>query len=108
MLIGVLDTGCDADHIQLRQKRIDFRYVPHHSESDNLREVRGFDVDGHGTHVCGIIAGRHIGVAPGADLMVVSVIESERSKRVCPVFTEVWTGYFLKLAVKKILINQLL
>ena len=80
VLVGVLDTGCDADHIQLRQKRIDFRYVPHHSESDNLREVRGFDVDGHGTHVCGIIAGRHIGVAPGADLMVVSVIESETLK----------------------------
>ena len=61
VLIGVLDTGCDADHIQFRQKPIDFRYVPHHSESNNLRDVRGFDVDGHGTHVCGIIAGRHIG-----------------------------------------------
>ena len=80
VLVGVLDTGCDADHFQLRQKRIDFRYVPHHSESDNLRDVRGFDVDGHGTHVCGIIAGRHIGVAPGADLMVASVIESETLK----------------------------
>ncbi len=80
VLVGVLDTGCDADHVQLRRKRIDFRYVPHHSESENLREVRGFDVDGHGTHVCGIIAGHHIGVAPGADLMVTSVIESETLK----------------------------
>ena len=80
VLIGVLDTGCDADHIQFRKKPIDFRYVPHHSESDNLRDVRGFDVDGHGTHVCGIIAGRHIGVAPGSDLMVASVIESETLK----------------------------
>lgn len=77
VLIGVLDTGCDADHIQFRKKPIDFRYVPLRSGSDNLREVRGFDVDGHGTHVCGIIAGQHIGIAPGADLMVASVIESE-------------------------------
>ena len=109
VLIGVLDTGCDADHIQFRKKPIDFRYVPFRAGSDNLREVRGFDVDGHGTHVCGIIAGQHIGIAPGADLMVASVIESEtlQHKRVCRVFTEGWTGYFLKLVVKKTLINRL-
>ncbi len=77
VLVGVLDTGCDADHIQFRRKSIDFCYVPLHSRADNLRKVRGFDVDGHGTHVCGIIAGQHIGVAPEADLMVASVIESE-------------------------------
>ena len=77
VLVGVLDTGCDADHIQFRKKRIDFRYVPLHYESERLRDVRGFDVGGHGTHVCGIIAGQHIGVAPAVDLMVASVIESE-------------------------------
>ena len=76
-MVGVLDTGCDADHIQLRQKQIDFRYVPHHSESDDLRDVRGFDVNGHGTHVCGIISGKHVGMAPDADLMVASVLQSE-------------------------------
>ncbi len=80
VLIGVLDTGCDADHIQFRKKPIDFRYVPLRSGFDNLRKVRGFDVDGHGTHVCGIIAGQHIGIAPGADLMVASVIESETNR----------------------------
>ena len=77
VLVGVLDTGCDADHIQFRKKRVDFRYVPLHYESEKLRDVRGFDVGGHGTHVCGIIAGQHVGVAPEADLMVASVIESE-------------------------------
>jgi hypothetical protein len=80
VLVGVLDTGCDADHIQLRRKRIDFRYVPHHSESENLHEVRGFDVNGHGTHVCGIISGNHVGVAPDADLMVAAVVQSETRK----------------------------
>ena len=77
VLVGVLDTGCDADHIQFRWKPIDFCYVPLHSGYDDLREVRGFDVDGHGTHVCGIIAGQHIGIAPQVDLIVASVIESE-------------------------------
>lgn len=77
VLIGVPDTGCDADHIQFRQKEIDFRYVPPYSGSDSLRAVRGFDVSGHGTHVCGIIAGQHIGIAPDADLMVASVIDSD-------------------------------
>ena len=77
VLVGVLDTGCDADHIQFRKKQIDFRYVPLPYESGRLRDVRGFDIDGHGTHVCGIIVGQHIGVAPDADLMVASVIESE-------------------------------
>ena len=77
VLVGVLDTGCDADHIQFRRKQIDFRYIPLHYRFKKLRDVRGFDVDGHGTHVCGIIAGQSIGVAPGVDLMVASVIESE-------------------------------
>jgi len=27
VLVGVLDTGCDADHLEFHQKRIDFRYV---------------------------------------------------------------------------------
>ena len=77
VLIGVLDTGCDADHIQFRRKKIDFRYIPPYSVGDNLRAVRGFDVGAHGTHVCGIMAGEHVGVAPDADLMVASVIESD-------------------------------
>lgn len=74
--VGVLDTGCDADHVQLRDRSIRFCYV-NPVFPDRIRQVRGFDVDGHGTHVCGIIAGQDIGVAPGVDLLVASVIESE-------------------------------
>ena len=77
VLVGVLDTGCDVDHIELRHKQIDFRYIPLDPTADAVRTCRGFDVDGHGTHVCGIIAGRHTGVAPLVELMVASVIESE-------------------------------
>lgn len=78
VLVGILDTGCDADHIELRDKRIDFRYVP--LDLGDPRDVRGFDVSGHGTHVTGIVGGKNIGVAPGAELLVASVIESETHK----------------------------
>lgn len=77
VLVGVLDTSCDADHVELIKKRVGFRYVPLNPDPGAMRAVRGFDVDGHGTHVCGIIAGRNVGVAPDVDLMVASVIESE-------------------------------
>lgn len=77
VLVGVLDTGCDVDHLEFRNKQIDFRYIPLDPTADAVRTCRGFDVDGHGTHVCGIIAGQHVGVAPRAELMVASVIESE-------------------------------
>ena len=78
VLVGILDTGCDADHIELRDKRIDFRYVP--LDLGEPRTVRGFDVSGHGTHVTGIVGGKNIGVAPDAELLVASVIESETHK----------------------------
>lgn len=77
VLVGVLDTGCDADHVEFRNKTVDFRYIPLDSTADAVRTCRAFDVDGHGTHVCGIIAGQRVGVAPRAELMVASVIESE-------------------------------
>ena len=77
VLVGVLDTGCDADHLELRKKRIPFQYIPLHPLQTPPRDIRGFDAVGHGTHVCGILAGKHVGVAPSAALLVVSVIESE-------------------------------
>jgi serine protease AprX len=77
--VGVLDTGCDADHMQFENKTIDFLYVnPTNLKSSKKR--RAFDVDNHGTHVCGIIAGKQVGVAPEAELLVASVIESERTE----------------------------
>jgi len=77
-LVGVLDTGCDADHLEFRQKRIDFRYVsPLDPVTNAMRPIQGFDTDGHGTHVCGIIAGRNVGVARDVTLMAAAVVNSE-------------------------------
>jgi Subtilase family len=78
-LVGVLDTGVDADHQEFADHRINYRFVSLQPNSPYWppRDVRGFDVDGHGTHVCGIIAGKSIGVAPEVQLYVASVIESE-------------------------------
>ncbi|MEM9159153.1 MAG: S8 family serine peptidase [Verrucomicrobiota bacterium] len=82
VIVGVLDTGIDADHAEFAHKQIPFRYVSFYPQSPYWppRDVRGFDTGGHGTHVCGIIAGKGIGVAPQADLCVASVIESETTQ----------------------------
>jgi subtilisin family serine protease len=79
VLIGVLDTGVDADHEEFQQQRINYRYVSLHPNSAEWppRDCRGFDTDGHGTHVCGILGGQSVGVAPESQLYVASVIESE-------------------------------
>ena len=80
-IVGVLDSGIDIDHDNFRvsnrpNKNVPFVNIPM-LRPDKLRAVRGFDPDGHGTHVCGIIRGRNTGIAPHADLCVASVIESE-------------------------------
>jgi subtilisin family serine protease len=77
VMVGVLDTGIDADHLEFRKRRVDFRYVPLRPTDGAARSVLGFDTNGHGTHVAGVIAGRNVGVAPDVDLLVAAVIESE-------------------------------
>ncbi len=77
VVVGILDSGCDADHDEFAGRAIEFAYVP--LRADGARARRGFDPDGHGTHVAGIVAGRSIGIAPEVTLLAASVIESERS-----------------------------
>ncbi len=82
ILVGVLDTGVDADHAEFSHSAVNFRYVSYYPNSpyDPPRDVRGFDTHGHGTHVCGILNGRHLGVAPAAELYCAGVIESETTR----------------------------
>ena len=75
VIIGIFDTGCDADHAEFLDHAVDFVYVPPGGASQ--RSVRGFATDWHGTHVAAIATGRRRGIAPGATLLAASVIESE-------------------------------
>ncbi len=79
VLVGVLDSGVDADHAEFSGRVVDFRHVPLGGESsvDPSRDVRGFDTIGHGTHACGILCGQNVGVAPEVKLFAVSVMGSE-------------------------------
>ena len=66
--VAVIDTGVDVKHPDLKDRIM--------STYDATGD--GFsDVNGHGTHVCGIVAGggsTYRGVAPGARLVVVKVL----------------------------------
>ena len=79
--VAVIDTGVDAGNPDLAGAVVD----PAHLEPATGRIVpgAGTDLDGHGTHVAGIIAadstsdpsGGRLGVAPGADLVCLSIGE---------------------------------
>jgi subtilisin family serine protease len=71
VLVGVLDTGIDADHPEFVGKKIYFQEFDYEG-----RKVEGppRDAGEHGTHVCSTIAGKTAGVAPGADLAVAAVL----------------------------------
>lgn len=71
VLVGVLDTGIDPAHGEFSGKTI------HFAEFDAVGRPMtsaAHDAGDHGTHVCGLIAGSTVGVAPGADLAVAAVL----------------------------------
>ncbi len=71
--VGVLDTGIDPSHPEFAGKDVQFQEFD--SEGHPVASV-AHDTATHGTHVCGLVAGRNCGVAPEASLAVAAVLTS--------------------------------
>lgn len=75
--VGILDTGIDAGHADLKGKTILFKDFMENQPNP-------YDDHSHGTHVAGTIAGgaasgTAIGVAPGASLIVGKIFDEDGS-----------------------------
>ena len=105
--IAVLDTGIDPNHVSLNDfdddpatidpKVIAFYDALDDSEDDGSGETYAYDDHGHGSHIAGIIAGTGVidegpmssgeipyrGVAPGANLVGVKVLDGGGSTNEC-------------------------
>lgn len=79
IVIAVLDTGCNTEHIDLKDRIIGGYNFTTDYESDPNNFL---DNHGHGTHVAGIIAASEnntgvIGVAPLAKLLILKVFDGK-------------------------------
>lgn len=82
--VGILDTGIEAKHPQFSgwsydPEKEDWVWV---TKSVVFRDFvarleRPYDDHGHGTHVAGTIAGKNVGIATNADLVVGKILHSE-------------------------------
>lgn len=67
--VAVLDTGI-APHPEFKGQVVGFYDAVHGVKFP-------YDDSGHGTHVCGVIAGRQIGMAPKAKLLVWKILDKK-------------------------------
>lgn len=67
--VAIIDTGCDKTHPMLKDRIIGGR---NYTKEGTSRDFT--DLNGHGTHVAGIIAGDYDGVAKGCNLIILKVL----------------------------------
>lgn len=68
--IAVLDTGIDPNHTELSGKVTEaFTFDTNLDVWEAQPMIPSADTHGHGTHVAGLICGKTVGVAPGAQLL---------------------------------------
>src|SRR5262249_25176301 len=81
VVIGIIDTGIQPNHPDLKGKILYFKDFVNH-------RPQPYDDEGHGTHVAGVAAGAGkankalAGVAPGAALVVFKVLGADGSGEV--------------------------
>ena len=73
-VVYVIDTGIRTSHVQFEDRAFTSEYYDVFSGDDN---TGGIDCDGHGTHCAGTVAGKNYGVAPGANIVGVRVLDCE-------------------------------
>lgn len=71
IVVGVLDSGIYAEHQEFDGKSIVFA---HFDKDGKLVDDQAKDFGTHGTHVCGLLAGKNAGIAPDASLVVAAVL----------------------------------
>ncbi len=87
VVVAVLDSGADGEHPDLQNKIIKFKdYINNHDDLNPSDGMDAYDDDGHGTACAWNIAGdgtanggEFTGVAPGANLLIVKVLNQEGS-----------------------------
>lgn len=90
--VGVLDTGIDPSHPEFEGKVLAFRkFSP---AGLVLKDAPVGDSEKHGTHVCGLIAGKKHGIAPEADLRVAAVLtQKDKDGRPYGSLGQILSGY---------------
>ncbi len=72
--VGVIDTGVDYNHKELKERFESVKGYDFINEND-----KPMDLNGHGTHVAGTIAGRGVGVSDNAILYALRVLDENGS-----------------------------
>ncbi|WP_167737348.1 S8 family peptidase [Sphingomonas parva] len=88
--IGILDSGIDPSHPEFKGKTIQFQAFKVTGEVRPLKRPKDYST--HGTHVAAIAAGRTVGIAPDANLVVAAVLNRRDDGRVVGSLAQILAG----------------